>query len=86
VIDEHELVVRSPFPRWIPARSASRQAIGDISVTSMVEVTLPVLHWRSVDIVHVCADGPFGDVSLKFPRRGRIAEVLRACGYSVTGR
>jgi hypothetical protein len=86
VVDEHELVVRSLLPWWIPDRSASRQAAGDISVSSIVYVHLPVLHWRRIDVVGFGADGPLGDVSLQFPRRKQIAEVLRARGYSVTSR
>jgi hypothetical protein len=84
VIDEHELVVRSLLAWWIPARSVSRQVVGEISVVSNIHLTLPVLHWRRVEIVRFGSDGPFGDVSLTFPRRKRIAEVFRAHGYSVT--
>lgn len=86
VIDEHELVVRSLLPRWIPARSVPRQILGDISVTRHVKITVPLLHWRQVEIVQFRPDGPFGDVQLRFPRRKQIADVLRARGYLVTGR
>jgi hypothetical protein len=82
-IDEHELAIRSLADRWIPARSAPRDAVGDIVVTSRTDVALLLLHWRRVEVVRFAADGPFGDVSLRFPRRRRIADVLRAHGYSV---
>lgn len=84
VVDEHQLVVRSLAPRFIAARSAAKREVGDISVRSQVELHLPVLHWRRIDIVRFRADGPLADVSLKFPRRRRVAEVFRAHGYSVT--
>jgi hypothetical protein len=86
MIDEHELVVRSLVGWWIPARSASSENVGEISVSSEIHVILPVLRWRRVEIVRFRSDGQFGDVSLMFPRRKRIAEVFRACGYSVTCR
>jgi hypothetical protein len=84
VIDEHGLVVRSVVPWFIRARSASSLEIGGISVISRVGIHLPVIHWRRVDVVRFSADGPFADVSLKFPRRKRIAEAFLARGYSVT--
>jgi hypothetical protein len=83
VIDERELVIRSLVPQWIPARSASRASIGEISVVRRIVVSLPVFHWRRTDVVRFDPASSFADVQLRLPQRKRIAEELRARGYAV---
>jgi hypothetical protein len=82
-VDNHELAVRSALTRWIPARSVSKNAVGDISVVKRTEIHLPILRWRQVEVVRFDPASPFADVSIKLSPRKRIADVLRARGYSV---
>ena len=51
VVDEHELAVRSALTQWIPARSVSRDAVGEISVVRRIEIRLPILRGRQVEVV-----------------------------------
>jgi len=83
VIDDHELVIRCLASRWIPARSAPRASIGEISVARRIEITLPVLSWHRMDVVRFDAAGPFADVQLRLPSRRQITDELRARGYAV---
>jgi hypothetical protein len=82
-VDDRELVVRSVVNRWIPPRSVSRDAVGEISVVWRIEIQLPILRWRRVEIVSFDPSSPFADVSIKLSPRKHIIEVLRAQGYSV---
>jgi hypothetical protein len=87
VIGDEELTVRSSPARWIRARSASRQAVGNISVYERVEIRIPILRGRRLDDLRFEDPGsPFFGVSLMLPRRTQIIEDLRARGYSVTDR
>jgi hypothetical protein len=87
VIGDGELTVRSSPSRWIRARSASREAVGEISVYERVEIRFPVLRGRRRDDLRFEDPGsPFFGVALMLPRRIRIIEDLRARGYSVTDR
>jgi hypothetical protein len=83
VINDRELVVRSVVNRWIPARSVRKDAVGEISVVWRIEIHLPVLRRRRVEIVSFDPSSPFADVSFKLSPRKHIIEVLRAQGYSV---
>lgn len=83
MIDDRELVVRSAVTRWILARSASKDTVGDISVARTVEIRLPILGCRQVDVVRFDPGSPFADVSIKLSPRNRVIEVLHARGYSV---
>jgi len=84
VVDDRELVVRSAVARWIPARSVSKDAVGEISVARRTEILLPIIRWRRVAIVMFDPSSQFADVTIKLPPRKRVTEVLRAWGYSVT--
>jgi hypothetical protein len=87
VISDEELTVRSSPTRWIRVRSASKNAVGEISFYERVEIYLPILHWRRLDNLRFeDPDSPFFGVSLMLPRRTRIIEELRARGYSVIDR
>jgi hypothetical protein len=87
VIGNQELTVRSSPTRWIRARSASRDAVGEISFYERVEIHLPILHWRRLDNLRFeDPESAFFGVSLMLPRRKQIIEELRARGYSVTDR
>jgi hypothetical protein len=83
IIDDHELVIRSPAAWWIPPRSAPRTSIGEISVVRRIEVTLPILSWRRMDVVRFDPASPFADVQLRVPPRRRITAELRGRGYTV---
>jgi hypothetical protein len=85
VIDEDELTVRSAAIRFIPARSVSRDAAGHILVRREVKIYLPVVRWRRLDVVTFGATSPFADVRVRVSPRKRVADVLRAHGYTVTG-
>jgi hypothetical protein len=52
-VGDQQLVVRSSPAWWIPERSVSKDAVGEISVSSMIVVHLPVLHWRLVEVVRL---------------------------------
>jgi hypothetical protein len=87
VIGNEELTVRSSPALWIRARSASRGAVGGISVYERVDIQLPILYWRRLDNLRFeDPDSPFFGVSLMLPRRTRIIEELRARGDTVTDR
>jgi hypothetical protein len=87
VIGDEELTVRSSLTRWIRVRSASKNAVGEISFYERVEIYLPILHWHRLDNLRFeDPDSPFFGVSLMLPRRTRIIEELRARGYSVIDR
>lgn len=83
-IDSHDLTVRSAGIGWIPARTVSRDAIGDISVATRVQISLPILRWRRFHLVTFDPAGPLADVYLRLPPRKRIVDVLGHYGYSVT--
>jgi hypothetical protein len=83
VVDEHELAVRSALTRWIPVRSVSKDAVGDIWVVRRIEIHLPIVRWRKVEVVRFDPTGPFADVSIKLSPSKGIVDVLRARGYSV---
>lgn len=85
VIDDRELVIRCLASRWIPARSAPRASIGEISVVRRIDVTLPVFSWHRMDVVSFDPAGPFADVQLRLPSRRRITDKLRTRGYTVAG-
>jgi hypothetical protein len=86
-IGDEELTVRSSPTRWIRARSASREAVGEISVYERVEIRLPIPRRRRLDDLRFEDPGsPFFGVALMLPRRTQIIEDLRARGYSVTDR
>ena len=82
-VNDRELVVRSVVTRWIPARSVSKEAVGEISVVWRIEIHLPILRWRRVEIVSFDPSSPLADVSVKLSPRTHVIEVLRAQGYSV---
>jgi hypothetical protein len=82
-VSDRELVVRSVVPRWMPARSVSKDAIGEISVARRIEIRLPLLRWRRLEIVSFDPSSPFADVSMKVSSHKHLVEVLRARGYSV---
>ena len=87
VIGSEELTVRSSLARWIRARSASRGAVGEISVYERVDIQLPILRWRRLDNLRFeDPDSPFFGVSVMLPRRTRIIEELCAHGYTVIDR
>jgi hypothetical protein len=87
VIGDEELTVRSSPIRWIRARSASREAAGEISVYERVEIRLPILRGRRLDDLRFEDPGsPFFGVTLMLPTRMQIIEDLRARGYAVTDR
>jgi hypothetical protein len=68
-------------------RSASRAAVGEISVYQRIEIRLPIFRWRRLAILRFeDPDSPFSGVSVGLPRRSQIIEDLRARGYSVTDR
>ena len=83
VVDDRELAIRSAATRWVPARSVSKDAVGEISIVRRIEIHFPILHWRRVEVVRFDPSSPFADVSIKLPPRKRIVNVLRAQGYSV---
>ena len=83
VVDDRELVVRSAVTRWIPARSASKDTVGDIRVARRIEIHLPILRCRQVEVFRFDPSSPLADVSIKLSPRKRLTEVLRARGYSV---
>jgi hypothetical protein len=83
VVDDRELTVRSAATRWIPALSVGKDAVGEISATWRIEIHLPILHWRRVDVLSFEPSSPFADVSIKLSPRKRIVDVLRARGYVV---
>jgi hypothetical protein len=84
IVDDQELVVRSVVTRWIPARSVSKDAVGEITVVRRIEIHSPILRWRRVDIASFDASSPFADVSVRLSPRKRLVEALRARGYSVS--
>lgn len=85
VVGDHELTVRASLTGWwIRERSVSKDAVGEISVSSRIVVHLPVLRWRRVEVVRFGPGSAFADVRLRVPRRRRIADELRGRGYSVT--
>ena len=85
VVGDHELTVRASLTGWwIRERSVSKDAVGEISVSSRIVVHLPVLRWRRVEVVRFGPGSAFADVRLTVPRRRRIADELRGRGYSVT--
>jgi hypothetical protein len=87
VISDEELTVRSSPTRWIRVRSASREAVGEISVYERTEIRFPILRGRRRDDVRFeDPDSPFFGVALMLPRRQQIIEDLRARGYAVTDR
>jgi hypothetical protein len=86
VVDDRELAVRSAVTRWIPARPVSKDAVGEISVGRRIEIHLPILRWRRMEIVSFDPSSAFADVSIKLSPRKHIVEVLRAWGYSVIER
>ena len=81
-VDSQRLAVRSAGSRWIPARSVSKDAVGEISVATRTEIKLPVLRWGRVELVRFQPTGPLADISIKLPPRKRIVDVLRDHGYS----
>ena len=83
-VGDHELTVSSsPARWWIPERSVSKDAVGEIPVSSRIVVHLPVLRWRRVEVVRFGPGSEFADVWLMVPRRRRIVDELRGRGYSV---
>jgi hypothetical protein len=86
VVSDQGLTVR-PWPlirRWIPERSASKDAVGDICVGQIVHLYLPVIHWRRREAVRFeSRECPLSGVLLELHRRARIADELRARGYAV---
>jgi hypothetical protein len=86
VVDDRELAVRSAVTRWIPARSVSKDAVGEISVARRIEIPLPILRRRRMEIVSFDQSSAFADVSIQLSPRKHIIEVLRARGYSVIER
>jgi len=87
VVGDHELTVSSPLAGWwIPERSVSKDAVGEISVFRRIVVHLPVLRWHRVDVLRFGPGSAFADVRLRVPQRRRIADELRGRGYSVTDR
>jgi len=84
VVDDRELAVRSAPTRWIPARSVSRDAVGEISVQKRIMIHLPAGPWRRVEVVSFDPASSFADVSVTLSARRHIVDVLRARGYSVT--
>jgi len=85
IVGDERLTVHSALIPWIPARSAGRDEVGEISVGWYLHIYLPIFHWRRLQVVYFedPASAFFG-VSLQLPRRKRIIEELRARGYSVT--
>jgi hypothetical protein len=80
VIGDQELAVRSWLTGWwIPERSVSKAAVGEISVSWMIVVHLPVLRWRRVKVVGFGPGSTFADVWLS----SRVGDELRRHGYSV---
>jgi hypothetical protein len=82
-VDDQELTVRSAATVWIPPRSVSKDAVGEISVVRRIEIKLPVLHWRRVEVVSFEQNSPLADVTIKLSPRQRIVDMLRAQGYRV---
>ncbi|HYZ57874.1 MAG TPA: hypothetical protein VE733_30835 [Streptosporangiaceae bacterium] len=87
VIGGDELTVRSSFFRWIVDRSASKDAVGEISVCDHLRINLPLFYWRRLAVVRFedPTSALFG-VSLVLPRRTQAIDELRARGFSVTDR
>jgi hypothetical protein len=84
---DEELTMRSSPTGWIRARSASREAVGEISVYERTEIRFSILRGRRLDDLRFeDPESPFSGVSLMLPRRTQIIEDLRARGYSVTDR
>jgi hypothetical protein len=84
VVGDQELAVRSPLAGWwIPERSASKDTVGEITVSRTIVVHLPVLHWRWMDVVRFAPGSAFADVWLRVPARRRVADELRRRGYGV---
>jgi hypothetical protein len=86
IVGDQQLAVRSSPTWWIPERSVSKDAVGEISVSSKIVAHLPVLHWRRVEVVRFAPGSVFADVWLRVPRHRRVADELRGRGYSVTDR
>jgi hypothetical protein len=69
---------------WIPERSASKDAVGVISVDQILHVYLPIIRWRRRETVRFENPGcPLSGVMIELRRRARIVDELRAQGYAV---
>jgi hypothetical protein len=87
VVGNDELTVRSSHSRWLPERSVSREAVGEISVRDRLKIHLPVFHWRRLLVVRFeDPTSAFFGISLLLPRRTQAIDELRACGFSATDR
>lgn len=89
VVGDQGLTVRA-WPlirRWIPERSASKDAVGVICVDQILHVYLPIIHWRRQETVRFeNPDCPLTGVLLELRRRARITDELSARGYAVMDR
>jgi len=85
-VGDQQLAVHASPAWWIPERSVSKDAVGEISVSRMIVVHLPDLRWRRVEVVRFGPGSAFADVQIRVPRRRRIVDELRGRGYSVTDR
>jgi hypothetical protein len=87
VISNDRIIVRSSLGRWIPERSASREAAGGVSVDNRLQVDFPVFRWRRRTVLRFenPASALFG-ISLMLPRRTQAIDQLRARGFEVTDR
>jgi hypothetical protein len=84
VVGHDKLIIRSALARWIPPRSASKEAVGDITVVEQVRIGLPALRWRRLEIVRFTDPAsPFYGVSVMLSRGDQIFEELRARGYAI---
>jgi hypothetical protein len=85
IVSDQALTVR-PWPRrWIPERSATKDAVDGILVNQALHITLPIITWHRRDTVRFeNPECPLSGLLLELRRRVHIVDVLRDYGYSVT--
>jgi hypothetical protein len=84
VVDDQQLEIRSLVSRWIPDQAVRHDDVGEITVSRKIQVHLPIVRWRRLDVVTFGPHSDLADISLELSPRKLVVTELRARGYAVS--